>query len=268
MANIERIKKHIGSQEIRLSKLQDKLKRIKIAEESNWQNNPYCYDATDLKYVQSDIESIEKLLKQYQTELKAEELKNQSRNCEPILAFLNSWKQRCLDYYSEGIKRAFDAKAQLQLLADRFYQLNVFDSDPKEYEKAKQDYSMAHAEYSVRLHGEYETQIIKSRRMKIKTKSGDLEYVANLMRSTYSESVEKLEADLADEVKQKYDLIIERTTKHVGIILDASDLRVSETGELNGRIIGSDGQVNVRTIGAGGYNIQRFHFRTIITPIC
>ena len=40
--------------------------------------------------------------------------------------------------------------------------------------------------------------------------------------------------------------------------------RLSEN--LNGYIIGTKGCCSIKTIGAGGYNIQCFHFRTLIHP--
>ena len=56
---------------------------------------------------------------------------------------------------------------------------------------------------------------------------------------------------------------MERVTKITGVITDASNLHINK-GELNGTITGEKGAVNVNTIGAGGYNIQRYHFRTLI----
>ena len=74
----------------------------------------------------------------------------------------------------------------------------------------------------------------------------------------------KLEKDLDEEANRKYDFIIERTNAIVGEITDASDLEVGAKQDLNGYITGTRGRAKVQTIGAGGYNIQCFHFRTLI----
>ena len=76
--------------------------------------------------------------------------------------------------------------------------------------------------------------------------------------------VNKLRKDLDQEAAQKYDNIIERTNTIVGQITDASNLSVGASGDLNGYIIGTNGTAKVTTIGAGGYNIQCYHFRTLI----
>ena len=69
---------------------------------------------------------------------------------------------------------------------------------------------------------------------------------------------------VAEEKKRKYDFLVERICAIVGTITDATNLRVGEKGDLNGYIIGTDGEATVQTIGAGGYIIQCFHYRTII----
>ena len=49
----------------------------------------------------------------------------------------------------------------------------------------------------------------------------------------------------------------------VGRITDAAGLHV-QNGEIAGVIYGENGSATIQTIGAGGYNIQRFHFRTLV----
>ena len=75
-----------------------------------------------------------------------------------------------------------------------------------------------------------------------------------------------MKKDIHNERERKYDFIIERTNAIVGQITDASGLHISG-GELNGIVDGTRGSAKINTIGAGGYNIQRYHFRTLIKPV-
>lgn len=53
----------------------------------------------------------------------------------------------------------------------------------------------------------------------------------------------------------------------VGTITDARGLSIGEKGDLIGIIEGEKGKARVETISAGGYNIQKFHYRTIVNKI-
>lgn len=53
----------------------------------------------------------------------------------------------------------------------------------------------------------------------------------------------------------------------VGTITDAAALYIGPEGDINGIIVGTEGKAKIQTIGAGGYNIQCFHFRTLIHEI-
>ena len=57
--------------------------------------------------------------------------------------------------------------------------------------------------------------------------------------------------------------LIRRVTKKVGTITDYSDLTVRGPA-INGTVIGDRGSTYVDTITAGGYNIQRLHYRVIL----
>ena len=78
---------------------------------------------------------------------------------------------------------------------------------------------------------------------------------------------DKLQKELDVEADEKYDAIIERTNAICGKITDARGLWTSAKGDLDGIIIGERGVAKVQTIGAGGYNIQCFHFRTLVHEV-
>ena len=80
-------------------------------------------------------------------------------------------------------------------------------------------------------------------------------------------AIEKLERDVTAEYNRKYDNIVERASFYCGKIEDAAGLRVGGKGELDGIVIGNKGKCHIETIGAGGYNVQCFHFRVLVHEI-
>lgn len=73
-----------------------------------------------------------------------------------------------------------------------------------------------------------------------------------------------LDKRLETEKKEKTIDLINRINKVVGSITDAKGLSISEKGNLDGTIIGEKGEARIETVGAGGWNIQCFHFRTLV----
>ena len=57
-----------------------------------------------------------------------------------------------------------------------------------------------------------------------------------------------------------------RVVAFTGEITDASGIRWGGKC-LDGIIIGKEGKAIVETIGAGGYNIQRWHLRTLVKEV-
>lgn len=78
------------------------------------------------------------------------------------------------------------------------------------------------------------------------------------------ENIEKMIA--ADKEIKLYQLKM-RVEAEVGEITNAKYLSVSGKGDLTGVIEGKQGKAHVHSIMAGGWNIQRFHYRTLVTPM-
>lgn len=77
----------------------------------------------------------------------------------------------------------------------------------------------------------------------------------------------KIREVLEKEAARKYEKLVNKVTDIVGNITDVASIRVSSNGELNGIIHGDKGTAKVLTIGAGGYNIQAFHFHALISEV-
>lgn len=270
MASIAFIQKRIAGKEKELDKLTKKLERIRKAEASGWEeNNPYYYSEYDLKRTLKDIDAAQKALDDYKAQLASEEEKAASRNVPAILEFLENWKQRVHDYYDAGLRAATEEKARVKELGKALQDKRY---GTPEYEEANKAYREAHKAYYAKLHGYYRDVTPEEKKQpryrytsRIKIREGEWEYLTAYLEETYEESIAKLQRVLDEEANRKYDFIIERTTAITGRITDASCLQIGAKGDLNGYIVGEKGTAKVQTIGAGGYNIQCFHFRTLIS---
>ena len=132
------------------------------------------------------------------------------------------------------------------------------------------DYQRRKSELYSKLRGYYEKQEFvkngKTYHKDVKVADGEWEHIAHYITrgKTTQEVMDYIKKELDKEADRKYDFIIERVNEICGTIKDASSLRVGAKDDLNGIIVGERGNAQVQTIGAGGYNIQCFHFRTLV----
>ena len=269
MASIEYIQKRIDGKEKEIDKLEKKLISIRKAEASGWEDNPYYYSESDLRWALRDLEAARQGLEKYRADLAAAQEKANSRNVPAILKFLELWKKRCTEFYGAGLKAYFDEQQQVRSLYEAYSRLPYGSA---EYEEAKACYGAAHDVFWCKCRGYFETYQYERRGRTYtgeqKVREGEYEYLTPYSgERTLKAAMQRLEKDLTEEANRKYDFIIERTNAIVGQITDASMLEVGEKGDLNGFIKGTKGTAKVTTIGAGGYNIQCFHFRTLIHKV-
>jgi len=83
---------------------------------------------------------------------------------------------------------------------------------------------------------------------------------------TYQNYQEYMRRILEREAETKKAKLKAKIANDVGNITDVS-LMIGINGDLNGYVAGDKGSVVVETIGAGGYNIQRYHYRVLIKKI-
>ena len=269
MASLEFIEKRIAGKEKELNKLNKKLERIRKVEAQNWQDpNPYYYSEYDLRYTLRDIAEAEKALEKYKAQLAIETEKANSRNIPVIVEFLNKWKLTVTSHYTNGLQKYYREKEYLRSLYNKIGHDYYEAKTPKEIE-----YETARKAFRCKCIGYYETREFTNRwgkidKKEVKVRDGEYEWLRPYNgEHTIEEALKRFEKDLTAEWNRKYDFIIERTNEIVGTITDAANLKIGAKDDLNGYIIGTKGNAKVQTIGAGGYNIQCYHFRTLINPM-
>ena len=257
MASIEYIQKRVEGKEKEIAKLEKKMERILKAQATGWEVNPYWYHEDDLKWTARDIERAKATLEKYKADLNTAQEKANSRNVTAILEFLEMWKKQVTKFYHK-----------------------TFEKYPEAYEQHREEmkqYNLSHfEERKLKKENEEEYNRYKSAKEAevegFKIRFGFLQpYIerkwvdSNTYKWLFDE--EKFQKDINEEANRKYDNIIERTNEITGTITDATGLEVGDKGELDGYVIGERGTAHVHTIGAGGYNIQCYHFRVLVHEV-
>ena len=90
----------------------------------------------------------------------------------------------------------------------------------------------------------------------------------NLLVETYAgDPATATEKDLIDERNRKSDVITRRILSKVGKVSRTSGLEIGLDGNINGFVRGEKGSVEIRSVLAGGWNIQRLHSRLLFIEI-
>lgn len=245
------IEKRIEGKQAELDKLEKKMERINKAKESDYkENNPYYYSDYDFRSTTKDIENAKKSLQDYKDQMEKEIEKAKSRNVPVITEFLNDWEQQSIEYFTDQ-KKAYEEAKEAYYAKNKEYQ-KWFDET-----RWKRGIKLNSPEYKAKSdeYHKFRDEFDKEWRHVKQFFDGPGTWEENMRNAVRKEKY------------AKYDDIITRTNDLIGQITDAGALHIGGRGDLNGVIVGTKGKASVETIGAGGYNIQRYHFRTLINKL-
>ena len=245
-----------GKYEAKVDKLRKQLEEagydINLLDTYMWSQEPY--ENYELKYsyknAKEAVKDSERKIKEltqirdnWKTKLELQKAKDTEFETIPqvIKDFVHSWRLRVYEITLERVTE-YEAKyKEIRKLYDDSFKYGYGSPEYRELmDKYKKSYQLL-----INTYGQL-VQMIAFKRNK----------------------EQELNDFLDKEEKAKIFDLIARVTKVVGTITDASGLSIGyQNGELNGIVIGTNGKAEVETIGAGGWNIQIFHYRVLVKKL-
>ena len=213
----------------------------------------------DLVRLNKKVAELRERLTFWKQKKQAEDKKADVPMIPAVEEFLKRWRASAEMHYRKEVER-----------------LNTWKAEYREYRKTQ-------LEELVKLYGEFEVKHAgrKTPELKadMKKRNVDESYMGNYINANFTQDVVRyalfkgkefdtyLTNDLDTEVIRKRIDLYGRCSAVVGVITDATGLRSSGNGSINGVVVGEDGKAFVETILAGGYNIQCLHYRVLVKPL-
>lgn len=238
-------------------------------------------DKFDISIKQSDIESAVDKLEEAKQILANWQAKLDERiaaddyleaNAPEILKdFLENWKQHAIAYYREKRIRFIEYRKELKA-QERAARLEALQTLPsleryREIYKGREltDSDLANLWPRKDVDALLSERGLEYRQIQKKLNEFGDQITFKLLEIRDDQEREAwLEKAMEEEKRAKLIDLIGRIMGTVGTITDAAALHIGPEGDINGYIVGTEGKAKIQTIGAGGYNIQCFHFRTLI----
>ena len=213
---------------------------------------------------------IEQLNQQLNTEIAHDEFLKD--NIPAIIReFFDTWKDNIYEY---ALRRYEDyQQLKIELAAKQTAAMREAIRTLPEYERYSDraeemsDYELVNARPSKPMRDYLKEQGLDNQSIASKKNAAAGPLVKGMLNySSAEQRNEWLNKTLEEEKRSRLLALAHRVGKIVGKITDGRHLGI-ENGEICGIIIGENGAASIRTIGAGGYNIQCYHFRTLVHEV-
>lgn len=248
--------------------------------EHSWTIYEVISKQKDIKGAEKKLADAEQIVANWQAKLDAEinrEKFIQDNAPQVIKDFLEDWKNKAREWHIKRYNDYQDFKKKLEE-DEKQARIECLKTTP-EYS----DYLDENGDVQKDWRGNYKLNDVFPRKpMKDFLEERNLDYRSIQKRKAEfaggailhmdtirneEKRLEWLEKTLEREQKAKMIDLISRISKVVGEITDASHLHINQKGNIDGFVIGNKGKAKVDTIGAGGWNIVCFHWRTLVKPM-
>ena len=197
---------------------------------------------------------------------------------EVIKNFLQDWKEKNFEWYIRRHARYLEVRADLrqqvrEARIEAVLTLPELSRQKDLIEKVCGDIRNADDYHLINLWPRKPIEtLLKEKGLDEKSISEKLSWIGD--RTIYKmcefrnegERLEWLDKQLEAEKKAHMLWFVENVTRITGPIMDAQGLHISG-GDLNGVVLGEKGAAKVITFSAGGWNVQRFHFRCKVSDV-
>lgn len=214
----------------------------------------------ELRSAYSDLDEANVTLNKYKNQLNIIIDKESTEKIEIFVEFLNRYKKEVIRY----VERNIDSVTE-------YYRLN---SEYCEFHNSRG--RLIHSGEMTEEEWREELRIKRLKEEELRDSINPLLFEVYDRRQDNKVNYEKLNEILDKDIEAKYWNMVEKVTKITGEIIDASDLSIGGDGNINGIIIGKEGNAKLETILAGGYNQniivnvkhgQILHFRLLVNKV-
>lgn len=197
---------------------------------------------------------------------------------EVIKQFLEDWKQKTYQWYILRHAYFVETKAELreQVREAKIEAVRTLPEYAEEKQRLEQRYGSLEAVDNYHFANLWPRkpveQFLRDKELDDKSVKAELSRIGDGTIAKMCEfrkeedRLQWLDKTLDQEKRAHLLWFVENVTQITGPITDAKGLCMSG-GDLNGVVLGEKGAAKVNTFSAGGWNIQRFHFRTRIDDV-
>lgn len=250
-------------------------RRLEKDENGNWLEKNFEYNCkiSELQDNLYKLYDVEKVYHNWIVRYEKEENKEKVEKIPAIWEFLTNWETKTIDWYKENCKTYFELTINEKTKLEEYINSDYYK---ERYEREINHYDNQTNTIIYRVKSYLERKFLSNYYSNIDSFTKQIthfKYTYNnenykTEKTNYVIDEEVLNKVIAKEKMDKYFDLVERATSIVGEITDATHLSIgNKQGELNGIIIGTKGKCRIETISAGGYNIQRFHYRLLIKEV-